>query len=226
MAGIHGRRRRTRGTRFGTRTATSASAAAALLALAACSGGGGEVELQQGDSGILPAGEAPAPEEFTTESIEGVSIQVPEGWQTQSEDGVLCVSPPGQEACAYGSVQLFPHAVERHPQEWPGKGEAFNKDEGWAADTGSCRSLNAASSGGIGVEGAEMADPAFTDHADGLTSHHSVWEVTCVNGDTFEVRMWFLPVSDVLLYVWSADSQYSSVYDEIALSMDTSEYES
>ncbi|WP_444962683.1 hypothetical protein [Nocardiopsis sp. M1B1] len=222
MAGIHGRRRRARAARVGTGTV---AAAAALLLLSACSGGS-EAELRLGESGTLPAAEPPAPEEFATESIEGVSLQVPEGWQTQNEGGVLCVSPPGQEPCGYGSVQLTPHAVEKHPQGWPGEGEAFNKEGGWAADTGSCRSLNTAASGGIGVEGAELAAPGFTDHADGLTSHHSVWNVACVNGDTFEVRMWFLPVSDVLLYVWSVDSQYSAVYDEIALSMDTSDYQS
>lgn len=222
MAGIHGRRRRARAARVGTGTV---AAAAALLLLSACSGGS-EAELQLGESGPLPAAEPPAPEEFATESIEGVSLQVPEGWQTQNEGGVLCVSPPGQESCGYGSVQLTPHAVEKHPQGWPGEDEAFSKEGGWAADTGSCRSLNTAASGGIGVEGAELAVSGFTDHADGLTSHHSVWNVACVNGDTFEVRMWFLPVSDVLLYVWSADSQYSAVYDEIALSMDTSDYQS
>jgi hypothetical protein len=224
MAGIHGRRRRVRVARVGTGTA---AAAAALLLLAACSGGGGSgAELQLGESGPLPAAEPPAPEEFADQSIEGVSVKVPEGWGTQNEGGVLCVSPPGQEACGYGSVQLTPHAAEKHPQGWPGKDESFTKDDGWAADTGSCRSLNTAASGGIGVEGAELKVSDFADHADGLTSHHSVWNVTCVNDDTFEVRMWFLPLSDVLLYVWSADSQYSAVYDEIALSMDTTEYRS
>ncbi|MFD6952572.1 hypothetical protein A6A08_26195 [Nocardiopsis sp. TSRI0078] len=223
MAGIHGRRRRARGARAATGTA---AAGAALLLLAACSGGGGgEVELERGESGILPAAEPPAPEEFGTENIEGVSIKVPDGWETQSEGGTLCVSPPGQTACAYGSVQLTPHAAGRHPQEWPAKGEAYKKDDGWAADTGSCRSLNTAASGGIGVEEAKLKVSDFTEHADGLKSHHSVWEVACANDDTFEVRMWFLPISDVLLYVWSADSQYSSVYDEIALSMDTTGYQ-
>ncbi|WP_159943032.1 MULTISPECIES: hypothetical protein [unclassified Nocardiopsis] len=221
MAGIHGWWRRARGARLG------AGAAAALVLLTACSGGGGgEVELERGESGILPAAEPPAPEEFNTQSIEGVSLTVPEDWKVQSEGGKLCVSPPGQAACAYGSVQLLPHAAERDPDNWPAKDDAFNKDDGWAADTGSCRSLNTSASGGIGVEGAELAVSDFTEHADGLKSHHSVWRVTCVNDDTFEVRMWFLPVSDVLLYVWSADSQYSAVYDEIALSMDTTEYQS
>ncbi|WP_150244591.1 hypothetical protein [Nocardiopsis quinghaiensis] len=225
MAGIHGRRRRARGARAATGTA---AAAAALLLLAACSGGGGgEVELERGESGLLPAAEPPAPEEFAAETIEGVSIKVPDGWQTRNEDGALCLNPPGQAACGYGSVQLTPHAAERHPQNWPAKDEAFKKDDGWAAGDGSCRSLNTAASGGIGVKSAKLAaNPDFTEHADGLKSHHTVWKVTCDNDDTFEVRMWFLPISDVLLYVWSADSQYSSVYDEIALSMDTTDYQS
>ncbi|NYH53842.1 hypothetical protein HNR06_003431 [Nocardiopsis arvandica] len=223
MAGIHGRRRRARGARAAMGTA---AAGAALLLLAACSGGGGgEVELERGESGILPAAEPPAPEEFAAETIEGVSVKVPEGWETQSEGGTLCMSPPGQAACAYGSVQLTPHASAQHPRKWPAKGDAFKKDEGWAADTGSCRSLNTAASGGIGVKKAKLKVSDFTEHADGLKSHHSVWEVTCANDDTFEVRMWFLPISDVLLYVWSADAQYSAVYDEIALSMDTTGYQ-
>lgn len=223
MAGIHGRRKRARGVRAGG----TAAAAAAVLLLGACSeGDSGGVELELGASGIMPAAEPPAPEEFGAESIEGVSIDVPEGWEVQNEGGVLCVSPPGQGACAYGSVQLVPRAAEQNTQDWPSKGEAFNKDDGWADDTGSCRSLNTAASGGIGVDGAELKVSDFTEHADGLKSHHSVWEVRCVNDDTFEVRMWFLPISDVLLYVWSADSQHSSVYDEIALSMDTSDYQS
>lgn len=222
MAGIHGRRRWVRGLRAAT------GAAAALVLLGACSGGdaGAEVELERGESGILPAAQPPAPEEFGTESIEGVSIEVPDDWEVQTQDGVLCVSPPGQAACAYGSVHLIPHAAERNPKDWPSKGDAFNKDDGWADDTGSCRSLNTSASGGIGVDGAELTvTNSFTEHADGLKSHHAVWKVTCVNDDTFEVRMWFLPISDVLLYVWSADSQYSAVYDEIALSMDTTGYQ-
>ncbi|WP_017570108.1 hypothetical protein [Nocardiopsis halotolerans] len=229
MAGIHGRQRRARGARAGTGTVPAATAAGALLLLTACSGGGGggEAELVLGESGVLPGAEAPAPENFATESIEGVSIKVPEGWQTQQQDGALCVSPPGEATCAYGSIRLVPHAAERHPENWPAEGEAYKQDDGWAHNPDTCRSLNAAASGGIGVETSEMTlTNAFTDHADGLTSHHVVWGVTCANGDTFEVRMWFLPISDVMLYVWSADPQYSSVYDEIAVSMDTTEYQS
>ena len=36
--------------------------------------------------------------------------------------------------------------------------------------------------------------------------------------------MWFLPESDVMLYVWSVDAQYDALYDEIAASMDTTAY--
>ncbi|MBB6120765.1 hypothetical protein [Nocardiopsis algeriensis] len=224
MAGIHGRGGRARG----VRAAGAAAATASLLALAACSGGGSEgaeITLERGESGVMPGIEPPDPGEYAAQEIEGVSIEVPEGWQVQNEGGTLCVSPPGQDACGYGSVQLTPQASTRNPGEWPKKGDAFNKEDGWGADTGSCRSLNTAASGGIGVSGADLKVADFTQHADGLKSHHSVWEVTCANDDRFEVRMWFLPISDVLLYVWSVDSQYSAVYDEIALSMDTSGYE-
>ncbi|MFD3687508.1 hypothetical protein ACFWTE_22170 [Nocardiopsis sp. NPDC058631] len=225
MAGIHGRRYRARGVRVGAGTAAAASA---LLLLGACSGGsdGAEIELERGESGMVPAVEPPGPEGFGSETVEGITIDVPEGWEVQDQDGTLCVSPPGQAACAYGSVQLTAHAAENHPQEWPLKGDAHSKEDGWADNTDRCRSLNTAASGDIGIKGAELRVSDFTEHADTLKSHHSVWDVTCANDDTFEVRMWFLPTSDVLLYVWSADSQYSAVYDQVAASMDTTEYRS
>ncbi|MFL1377841.1 MULTISPECIES: hypothetical protein [unclassified Nocardiopsis] len=225
MAGIHGRGDRTRG----ARAAGAAAAAVSLLLLTACSGdsggeGGEELGLELGASGVVPAVEPPGPEGFTSQTVEGITIDMPEGWEIQNEGGVLCATPPGQAACAYGSIQLTPRAAQKNPNDWPKKGDAHAKDDGWADNTGSCRSLNTAASGGIGVSKAELKVSDFTVHANDLKSHHSVWQVTCANDDTFEVRMWFLPISDVLLYVWSADSQYSAVYDQVAASMNTDGY--
>ena len=222
MAGNHGRGDRTRG----VRAAGAAAAAVSVLLLSACSGGpdeggGEETALEPGASGIVPAVEPAGPEGFTPQTFDGIEIDMPEGWEVRDEGGSLCATPPGQDACAYGSIRLTPRAAATDPGEWPRKGDAHSKDDGWAADTGSCRSLNTAASGGIGVSGADLAVSDFTEHANGLKSHHSVWRVTCANDDTFEVRMWFLPISDVLLYVWSADSQYSAVYDQVAASMNT-----
>ncbi|MGW5877639.1 hypothetical protein ACWFMI_13965 [Nocardiopsis terrae] len=205
----------------------AAVAAAALLALSACSAESAEeIELERGESGMMPSIDPPGPEGFDSAEVAGVKVDVPEGWEVQNEDGQLCMTPPGQSACAYGSVRLVPHQAEKHPRNWPKKDDAFYADDGWADNTDSCRSLNTAASGSIGVDGAALTTDrgAVFEHADGLKSHHSVWSVTCDNEDTFEVRMWFLPQSDVLLYVWSADAQYSALYDEIAASMDTTAY--
>ena len=38
------------------------------------------------------------------------------------------------------------------------------------------------------------------------------------------MRLWFLPESDVLVYVWSVDQRYDSLYLTIAESMDVTEY--
>ncbi|WP_116247757.1 hypothetical protein [Nocardiopsis sp. FIRDI 009] len=212
------------------RTGVGAAAAAAVLVLGACSGGdggGGEPEMRLGDSGLMAAVDPPdtGPEGFTPAEVAGIAINVPEGWEVQSEGDSLCMTPPGQAACAYGSVRLVARAAANHPQGWPNEGEAFRDENGWAANTDNCRSLNTAASGNIGVEGATLTvSDFFEDHADGLTSHHAEWEVRCVNGENFEVRMWFLPISDVLLYVWSADPQYDEVYTAIAASMDTTGY--
>jgi hypothetical protein len=205
------------------------AAAVSLLLLTACSGdsggeGGEAPGLELGAAGVVPAVEPPGPEGFTSQTVEGITIDMPEGWEIQNEGGVLCATPPGQAACAYGSIRLTPRAAQKNPDDWPKKGDAHAKDDGWADDTGSCRSLNTAASGGIGVSKAELKVSDFTVHANDLKSHHSVWQVTCANDDTFEVRMWFLPISDVLLYVWSADSQYSAVYDQVAASMNTDGY--
>ena len=205
----------------------AALAVTVLLALSACaSEESGEAELERGESGMMPAIEPPGPEGFDNAEVAGITIDTPEGWVIQDEDGQLCMTPPGQSACAYGSVQLAPKQAENHPRSWPKKDDAFHDDDGWADDTDSCRSLNTAASGNIGVDEATLTSDhgQIFEHADGLKSHHSTWSVTCDNDDTFEVRMWFLPESDVLLYVWSADAQYSAVYDEIAASMDTTEY--
>jgi hypothetical protein len=221
---VQGRRLRTRGARVGA----VAVAAVAVLALSACSGGadgdGAEVELERGESGVMPALERPGPEGFTSTEVEGVTIDAPDEWDVRNEGGSVCMSPPGQPECAYGSIRLTPHAAEGHPDDWPSRGDAFHDDDGWADDTGQCRSLNTAASGNIGVDSATITYQDVFEHADALKSNHTVWNVTCVNDDTFEVRMWFLPISDVLLYVWSADSQYDAVYDQIAASMDTTGY--
>lgn len=204
-----------------------AVAAAALLTLGACgSAGPEEIELERGESGMMPAIEPPGPEGFDSVEVGGVAIDAPDDWEVQSEGGQLCLTPPGQSACAYGSVRLVPKQAAGHPQSWPKKDDAFYDDNGWADDTSSCRSLNTAASGNIGVDGSTLTSGHGNvfEHADGLKSHHSIWNVTCANNDTFEVRMWFLPESDVLLYVWSVDAQYSALYDEIAASMDTTEY--
>lgn len=214
------------------RVGAGAGAAAAVLVLAACGGddGGGsleDVELQAGEGGMMPPVAPEGSEGTEALDVDGVSIEAPEDWEVQNEGGTLCLTPPGQPACAYGSIQLSTGAADQHPQNWPLQGEAFSDDDGWADNTDSCRSLNTAASGNIDVESAELTNPGeFATHADDLKSHHSVWNVSCVNGDEFEVRMWFLPVSDVLLYVWSADPQHDQLYDEVAASMDTTGHNS
>ncbi|GAA3750847.1 hypothetical protein GCM10022205_42440 [Spinactinospora alkalitolerans] len=218
----------------GLRRGLGAAAIAALVpAAAACGGADGTAAAPEGgpspDStygGAMPAAQAPAPEGFTPVEIEGIKINAPEGWEVDDADGRLCMRPPGQAACAYGSLQVLPHVAERDPDKWPKKGDAFDKKNGWASDPTACRSLNTAEAGDVKVKEAEqqtLPDP-FTTHADGLKSHHSAWTVTCENNDTFEVRLWFLPTSDVAVYVWSVDARYAAVYDEIATSMDVTEY--
>lgn len=211
--------------RWRTRAAVGAAAAAVLLTAGAC-GQAEEIELERGEGGMMPPVAPPDPEGFSTVEIDGVSIDVPEDWEVQEEGGTLCVIPPGQSDCSYGSIQLTPNAADQHPNDWPAEGEAQFEEDGWADATDNCRSLNTAASGNIGVSGAELTYSELMEHADGLKSNHSVWNVSCVNDDSFEVRMWFLPISDVLLYVWSVDAQYDQVYDEVAQSMDTTDYQS
>lgn len=205
----------------------AAVAAMALLTLGACgSEGPEEIELERGESGMMPAIDPPGPEGFEHVEVAGVKVEAPDDWEVRNEGGQVCLIPPGQSACAYGSVLLVPKQAADHPQSWPKKDDAFYDDNGWSDNTDSCRSLNTAGSGNIGVDEATLANGSGNvfEHADGLKSHHSIWNVTCANGDNFEVRMWFLPESDVMLYVWSVDAQYDALYDEIAASMDTTAY--
>ncbi|MFC3995141.1 hypothetical protein ACFOVU_04395 [Nocardiopsis sediminis] len=212
---------------------TTAAAAAVALVAAGCGGGsegagGGDTPtLEAMYSEVVPAAQAPAPEGFSEVEVEGVKINAPEDWNIDNTDGYVCMRPPDQgNDCEYGSIQVLPHAAERHDNRWPKRGNAFNDAEaGWASAPGECRSA-ATAEGGTAVTGAEITSPPndLTEHADGLKSHHRVWEVTCENGDTFEVRLWFLPESDVAVYVWSADTRYSALYDEVAASMDISDY--
>ncbi|GAB3208009.1 hypothetical protein GCM10027294_16920 [Marinactinospora endophytica] len=174
-------------------------------------------------AGAVPAAQAPAPEGYDPVEIEGIRINAPRGWQVDQGDGQLCMRPPEQDSCGYGAVQVIPHVSQRDPASWPKKNDAFNKKDGWAADPSACRSLATAEAGDVGIKDAEhRAD--FTTHADGLKSNFSTWEVTCDNGDTFGVKLWFLPVSDVAVYAWSVDARYEDVYLEIAKSMDITEY--
>ncbi|GAA3758050.1 hypothetical protein [Salinactinospora qingdaonensis] len=210
-------------------------AAVALAALAAgCSGSGaadafsseGGPSPQQTYDGVVAAAKAPGPEGFVPTEIEGVKINAPEGWQVDDSGDSLCMRPPGQQNCDFGAVQVFPHAAQRHPANWPKKDDAFNQDNGWAAQPNACRSAGTARAGNVAVTASTQTTQGFTTHADGLKSHHSVWQVECENGDTFEVRMWFLPKSDVVVYVWAVDPRYAEYYDQIAASMDVTAYNS
>ncbi|KII00132.1 hypothetical protein LP52_04270 [Streptomonospora alba] len=215
-----------------SRTAAAAAAAALALLVSGCASGG------SGDSGAAPSPQStysavvaaaeptPDTDDFSVVEIQGIKIGAPQNWSIDKTGGLLCMRPPGQDSCGYGAVQVIPHVAENDPNDWPKK--QFNKPDGWASDPTSCRSLGTADSGGAGVTGAEQLDvdnpQGLTQHADGLRSHHREWEVSCDNGDTFETRLWFLPESDIAVYVWSVDAQYSALYDEIAASMNTDDY--
>lgn len=210
-----------------TRGGWSAAAAFAVVLLAATACGGEAATAPTPDStygGAVAAAEAPAPKGYRPAEIEGVKINVPEDWETEDKDGRLCMRPPGEDTCGFGSVEVLPHVAKNDPAKWPKKGNAFNKDEGWASAPGKCRSPGTLESGDVGVEKAKQETGGFTTHADGLKSHHSVWTVTCANDDVFEVRLWFLPQSDVAVYVQSVDTRFTKVYDAIAKSMDISAY--
>ncbi|MDA2804332.1 hypothetical protein [Nocardiopsis suaedae] len=207
-----------------------AVAAAGLLLLAAGCGGGGD-----GDDGGDGAGGAPSVEGAYTDalpaasaslsgtSFEGVAIGMPEGWSRSDGNGRMCMDPPEGERCGYGSVQLYPKAAERHGGDWPAKGTAYNENDGWRGGDASCRAPGAEGQKPGGAE-LTVGPPEVTEHADGLRSHHRVWEVECDGGASFEVRMWFLPDSDVMVYVPSVDPAYGPVYDQVAASMDVTEY--
>ncbi|MFC7327770.1 hypothetical protein [Marinactinospora rubrisoli] len=225
MSGTPGR------SRFKAFTPGLAALAAMLLAVTGCGGDSVDTAALEGGpspdatyGGAVPAVEAPAADELAPTDIEGVEIGVPDGWEASEADGMLCIRPPGQDECGYGAVQVRPHAAQRDDDNWPKRGDAFNQDDGWAARPDACRSLSTAEAGDVGIASATQDVADFTEHADGLKSHHSVWTVTCENDETFEVRLWFLPKSDVAVYVWSVDAQYAAVYDQIAASMDVTAY--
>ncbi|WP_046468108.1 hypothetical protein [Allosalinactinospora lopnorensis] len=223
MSGTTGRARFTAGTpAFG-------AAAFAALVLAGCGGGGGNGP-DPAYSEAVPAAKPPAPDDLVAVDIAGVKIGAPEDWEVDKENNQLCLRPPGQNECGYGAVQVLPKAAKNDPKNWPKKGAAFDKPNGWASTPNECRSLNTTGENGVGVENAEQVqvgdEQGLATHADGLKSHHRAWEVTCENGDTFEVLLWYLPQSDVAVYAGSVDSQYRTTYDEIAESMDVTEYNS
>lgn len=207
----------------------AAAAAAGLLLLAAgCGGGdgdgggdgaGGAPSVEGAYTGAVPAASA----SLSGTSFEGVAIGMPEGWSRSDGEGRMCMDPPEGDRCGYGSVQVYPKAAERDGQDWPAEGTAFNEADGWRSGDASCRAPD-----GEGQEpgGAELTvgQPEVTEHADGLRSHHRVWEVECDGGASFEVRMWFLPESDVMVYVPAVDPAYGPVYDQVAASMDVTEY--
>ncbi|WP_017559727.1 hypothetical protein [Nocardiopsis baichengensis] len=205
---------------------TAAAAAGVLLLAAGCGGGdggdgGGEAapSVEGAYTGAVPAASVP----LSGTEFEGVAIGMPEGWQRSDGQGRICMDPPEGERCGYGSVQLYPQAAERNGADWPAKGSAFNKADGWNGGGATCRAPDGE---GQSPGDAEMTvgSPEVTEHADGLKSHHRVWEVSCDGGASFEVRMWFLPESDVMLYVPAVEPAYAQVYDQVAASMDVTEY--
>ncbi len=207
------------------RAAVRAGGASALLLLTAACGGGGEAPeearatAENAYSEVVPAAES----SYTPTEFQGIAIDVPQDWAATTEGGTLCMTPPGGQACGYGAVQVLPKAAASDPGKWPKKGSAFNKEDGWTGGDKACLAP--------GADGKKAQKAVFTvgkgeltQHADGLKSHHRVWEVGCEGGAAFEVRMWFLPESDVLVYVPAADPAYAKVYDEVAASMDITEY--
>ncbi|QBI52934.1 hypothetical protein [Streptomonospora litoralis] len=217
-----------------TAAATAAAAGAALVLLASgCglggSGGSGAVPSPDSTYSNVVAAAEPAPpaDGLTTVEVQGIKIGAPKNWSIDKTGGQLCMRPPGQGTCGYGAVQVIPHVAENDPNKWPKT--QFDSADGWASDPSVCRSLGTAAAGDVPVTGAEKLEvenaQGLTTHADGLKSHHREWKVSCQNGDTFEVRLWFLPQSDIAVYVWSVDAQYSALYDKIAKSMNTDGYE-
>ncbi|MBB6170387.1 hypothetical protein HNR23_000447 [Nocardiopsis mwathae] len=215
--------------------ALAAAVTALTLVVAGCGGGdapeeNGEASGPQPDetySGVVAAAEAPAPDGFTAETFEKIRIDVPDGWATEESGDMLCMRPPGESECGYGSIQVLPKVAKNDPNKWPTKGTAYNKDGGWASETGTCRSLNTWEDGDVEAKQAKLQSwdgDGTVKLADDLKANHRVWTVTCENGDTFEVRLWLLPTSDVAVYAWSVDAQYAAVYDKVAESMNTEKY--
>lgn len=208
---------------------TAAAAAGMLLLAAGCGGDGGDdggdggggaaPSVEGAYTGAVPAASVP----LSGTEFEGVAIGMPEGWQRSDGQGRICMDPPEGERCGYGSVQLYPQAAERNADGWPAEGAAFNQAGGWNGGGATCRAPDGE---GQSPGEAEMTvgSPEVTEHADGLRSHHRVWRVSCDGGASFEVRMWFLPESDVMLYVPAVEPAYAQVYDDVAASMDVTEY--
>lgn len=191
-----------------------------LIALVGCGAQEGALAPVPDESyeGVLPASAQDPLADAEAATIEGIAVQVPASWSSSDHEGALCIQPPGRDGCRYGALLVYPHAAERQGNNWPS--DHFDRDNGWAAGQRQCRAEGADG----GVSGAQLETQDFTDHADGLTSHHSVWQVNCENGDGFEVRLWYLPESDVAVYAWAVDPGHAEAYDEIARSMDTGEY--
>lgn len=225
MSGTTGR------ARFATSTSAlgGATFVALMLLVSGCGSDFGGDGPEETYSGAVPAAEPPAPDNLTTVNVAGVKIGAPEGWEVDKEGG-LCMRPPGQDQCGFGAIQVWPKAAENNPEDWPKKGNAYNKPNGWATFPNECRSLNTTGDEGVGVTDARQEDvgdeQGLVEHADGLKSHHRKWIVTCENNDTFEVRLWYLPKSDVAVYAGAVDPQYSTTYDAVAESMDVTEYNS
>ncbi|CAM3881565.1 hypothetical protein [Nocardiopsis rhodophaea] len=214
--------------------ALAAAVTALTLVATGCSGGdssgGADQDAPKADatySGVVPAAEAPAPTGFSKAEIQKITIDVPDGWATEESDGSLCMRPPGQARCGYGAIKVIPKVAKKSPGQWPTKDQKYNSDDGWAPDPTACRSLTTWEDGGVEVDDQKLrgweGDGTVT-LADGLKADHRVWTVTCKNNDTFEVRLWSLPLSDIAVYVWSVDSQYAALYDEVAKSMNTKKY--
>lgn len=173
-------------------------------------------------SGVVPAVEQDPLEESGAASVDGVRVEVPDDWDVEESNGSLCAQPPQHSDCAYGALLVIPEVSDEMPGGWPA--DDFTDADGWAPrGEDGCRSADAAG-GSVDSGDAELTVQGFTDHADGRTSHHSVWSVDCANGEDFEVRLWFLPQSDVAVYVWSVDPGHNQAYDAIAQSMDVTEH--
>ncbi|GAB3498541.1 hypothetical protein [Nocardiopsis coralliicola] len=204
---------------------TGRAAAAAVLLLSAGACGADEepeapaAEVDNSYAGVLPASDT----SYSPTEFHGITINVPKDWAASTGGNRLCLTPADGDDCGFGSVQVFADAAKHHDASWPKKGGAFDRENGWTHGKGECRAP--------GAEGKAAKKAAFTvgkgglsEHADGLKSHHRVWNVACDGDASFEVRMWYLPESDVLIYVPAADPAFGEVYDEVAASMDITEY--